>query len=67
METTTKPIVRPAKYARVRVTFPDGDTAQGAVATHYEDGFDIVDSFSGEDWTLFDVEQADARCVVTVL
>jgi hypothetical protein len=67
METTTHPIVRPAERARVRVQFPNGETTEGAVLAHYDDGFDIFDSYSGEDWTLFDVEQADARCVVTVL
>jgi hypothetical protein len=67
METTTKPIVRPTTGTRIRVQFPDGDTSQGAVGVHYDDAFDIRDSFSGEVWSLFDVEQADARCVVTVL
>lgn len=78
METTTAqstgPIVRPEIAARVSVTFPgsdlrDTETIAGLVVRADGDSFDVLPDCGmfRDAWTLFDTEQADARCVVTVL
>lgn len=79
METTTSPIVRPAIDDFVQVVLPRGLTIFGVVTLTDDDSVTIrkvaewdgdvpvqLDDADGPDlWTLFDVEQADAHCVVT--
>lgn len=75
METTsTRPVVRPAIADRVTVELPgspaaDPETVAGLVVRVDGDSFDVLpDSGAFLDaWTLYDTEQADAACVVTVL
>lgn len=77
METTTTtfaacPVVRPATATRISIELPgsdwrDSEVVLGTVIDQDEDSLTVTDDETGEDWTLFDVEQADARCVVTVL
>jgi len=71
-ELSTRPIVRPQLAARVRVEFPgndwhDIDTIVGQVVRSDGNSFDVAPDSGEAAWTLFDTEQADARCVVTVL
>lgn len=79
METTTRPIVHPAVREFVQVDLPRGLTIFGVVTETDGDSVTMrkvaewdgatpveLDDADGPDlWTLFDVEQADARCVVT--
>lgn len=69
---STKPIVRPVTGARVEVTYggsewSDPEVVTGVVVAQYDDGFDVLNTATGEDWTLLDNEQADATCVVAIL
>jgi hypothetical protein len=82
METTTTsqsaPIVRPEIGQRVEVTYGADQVIVGVVIdsdadsillrkeTETDNGFELWVP-ADEAWTLFDVEQADALCVVTVL
>lgn len=64
MSTTTTVLVRPNTGARITVEFAHGNVS-GQVRGHYPDAFDVrLDN--GETFTLYDVEQCDARCVVRV-
>lgn len=78
--TTTHAIVRPAVEEFVQVELPGGLTIFGVVTDTDGDSVTMrkvaewdgdtpvqLDDADGPDlWTLFDVEQADARCIVTL-
>lgn len=78
---STSPVVRPSCGQLVHVAFGPGHRIGGKVVAVDDDSIDVLAYMAWEDdtetdydefdpealFTLFDVEQADARCVVTVL